>query len=127
MTLPRRDFLHHAAGGLAGIALAQLLSRDLEGKDRPRAEFNGGLHHRARARRVLQLFMNGGVSQVDTFDPKPALTKYNGQPLPGGSIKTERKTGALMQSPFSFQKYGQSGIEMSEIWPHLSECADEPC
>jgi hypothetical protein len=59
--------------------------------------------------------MNGGMSQVDTFDPKPMLDKYHGQPLPGGEVATERKTGALMKSPFTFKKYGESGIEVSEI------------
>ena len=61
--------------------------------------------------------MNGGLSQVDSFDPKPMLDKYHGQPLPGGSVATERKTGTLMQSPFTFKKYGKSGIEVSELFP----------
>ena len=84
-------------------------------------------HHAAKAKNVLFLFMNGGVSQVDTFDPKPMLTKYDGQPLPGSVIKTERKTGALMKSPFAFSRHGQSGLEISEIWPHLATCADDMC
>ena len=79
------------------------------------------LDHPARAKRVIFLFMNGGLSQVDTFDPKPMLDKYHGQPLPGGTIATERKTGALMQSPFAFKKYGKSGIEVSELFPHVGE------
>ncbi len=85
------------------------------------------LDHPARAKRVIFLFMNGGASQVDTFDPKPMLDKYHGQPLPGGTIATERKTGALMRSPFTFKKYGQSGIEVSEIFPHVGSCADDIC
>ena len=71
--------------------------------------------------------MNGGVSQVDSFDPKPMLDKYHGQPLPGGEVATERKTGTLLRSPFTFKKYGQSGIEVSEILPHVGECADDIC
>ena len=67
------------------------------------------LDHPARAKRVIFLFMNGGLSQVDSFDPKPMLDKYHGQPLPGGTIATERKTGALMRSPFTFKKYGKCG------------------
>src|SRR5262245_56555112 len=63
----------------------------------------GGLDHAARAKHVIFLFMNGGLSQVDSFDPKPMLDKYHGQPLPGGAIATERKTGALMRSPFAFK------------------------
>ena len=74
-------------------------------------------HFPAKAKRVIFLFMNGGMSQVDTFDPKPMLTKYHGQAAPGGNPKTERKTGSLMQSPFAFRRCGQSGIEVSEIFP----------
>jgi hypothetical protein len=76
------------------------------------------LDHPARAKRVIFLFMNGGLSQVDSFDPKPMLDKYHGQPLPGGTVATERKTGALMRSPSTFKKYGKSGIEISERSPH---------
>ena len=71
---------------------------------------SGGLHHPAKAKHVIFLFMNGGLSQVDSFDPKPMLDKYHGQPLPGGTIATERKTGALMRSPFTFKKYGKAGV-----------------
>ncbi len=71
--------------------------------------------------------MNGGLSHVDSFDPKPALDKYDGQPLPGGTIKTERRTGELMKSPFKFKKYGQCGMDVSELWPHLGEVADDIC
>src|SRR5207249_1693890 len=76
-------------------------------------------------KRVIFLFMNGGMSHVDTFDPKPMLEKYDGQPLPGEAIKTERKTGALMKSPFTFKKYGECGMEISELWPQLGDCADD--
>src|SRR5690606_10785801 len=71
--------------------------------------------------------MNGGVSAIDCFDPKPMLTKYDGKPLPSGSVKTERKTGNLMRSPFEFKKYGESGMDFSELWPHVGECADDIC
>ena len=79
------------------------------------------------AKRVIFLYMNGGLSQVDSFDPKPALEKYHGQPLPGGSVATERKTGTLMKSPFEFKKYGKCGMEVSELFPHVGECADDIC
>ncbi|MFM8401775.1 MAG: DUF1501 domain-containing protein, partial [Pirellula sp.] len=81
----------------------------------------------ARAKRIIHLFMNGGPSQVDTFDPKPMLDKYDGQRPPGADLKTERKTGGLMKSPFKFARHGQSGLEISEIFPHLSTCADDLC
>ena len=71
--------------------------------------------------------MNGGPSQVDTFDPKPSLAKYNGQKPPSSDIKTERRTGSLMQSPFAFKKYGKAGIDVSELFPKVGECADELC
>ena len=70
----------------------------------------------ARAKQVVHLFMNGGPSQVDTFDPKPALEKYHGQPLPNPNLRTERKTSGALKSPFKFQKYGESGIEVSELF-----------
>ena len=70
--------------------------------------------------------MNGGPSQVDTFDPKPALDKLHGQPLPA-SLRTERKTGAAMRSPFSFAKYGQSGIEVSELFAKTAQHVDDMC
>ena len=74
-------------------------------------------HFPAKAKRVIYLFLNGGPSQVDTFDPKPMLDKYHGKPVPSGNLRTERKTGNLLKSPFTFSKYGQSGIEVSEIFP----------
>jgi hypothetical protein len=73
-------------------------------------------HFVPRAKRVVHLFMNGGPSQVDTFDPKPALDRYHGQPLPLNNLRTERKTGAAMRSPFKFQRYGKSGLEVSELF-----------
>jgi hypothetical protein len=81
----------------------------------------------ARAKHVIFLFLNGGPSQVDTFDPKPMLDKFSGKPVPDGNLKTERKTGNLLKSPFEFHKYGQSGIEVSEIFPKLGAHMDECC
>ena len=83
-------------------------------------------HFAAKAKRVIHLFMNGGVSHIDSFDPKPILTKYHGQSLPT-SLKTERKTGTAFGSPFQFAKHGQSGIEISELFPHIAQSADELC
>ena len=81
-------------------------------------------HFPAKAKRVIHLFMNGGPSHVDTFDPKPALEKQKGKLLPM-ELKTERKTGAAFPSPYKFQKYGQSGIEVSEIFSKVGECIDD--
>jgi hypothetical protein len=84
-------------------------------------------HYAPRAKRIIHLFMNGGPSQVDTFDPKPALERYHGQRPPDADLKTERRTGGLMKSPFKFAKHGESGLEISEIYPELAKCADDLC
>ena len=86
-----------------------------------------GPHFPGRAKRVVHFFLNGGPSHVDSFDPKPMLEQYAGKPLPGEYVKTERKTGAAMPSPFKFRKYGQSGLEVSDLFPHIGSCADELC
>jgi hypothetical protein len=117
----RREALCRIGSGFGMIAFASNVAASL-------AQGEGtGLHHPAKAKRVIFLFMNGGLSQVDSFDPKPALDKYHNQPMPSGEIKTERKTGALMRSPFTFKKYRQCGMEVSELWPHLGEVADDVC
>ena len=82
-------------------------------------------HFKGKARRVIHLFANGGPSQVDTFDPKPELTRLHGKPLPSTNLKTERQTGAAFGSPFAFAKYGQSGIDVSEIFPNVAKSVDE--
>src|SRR5262249_19674211 len=76
---------------------------------------------------VVHLFMNGGPSHVDTFDPKPLLDKYHGKPLPSQNLRTERKTGAAMRSPFAFRRCGKSGIEVSDLFPHVGGCIDDLC
>ncbi|MBP3957542.1 DUF1501 domain-containing protein [Gemmata sp. G18] len=126
----RRDFLWSFGGGLGGVALAQLLAEagELPGAVKPRAEFNGGLHHGAKVKRVVQLFMNGGVSQPDTFDYKPVLEKGHGKPFdPGTSEKVEGVTstpGNLMKSPFPFKQHGQCGRWVSSMFPHLATQVD---
>ena len=118
----RRQALCTMGNGFGMLAFASLVGRSLD-----LAAQTPGLHHPAKAKHVIFLFMNGGLSQVDSFDHKPLLEKYNGQPLPGGSIATERKTGGLMQSPFAFKKYGQSGLEVSELFPFVGAQADDIC
>ncbi|MEM7264281.1 MAG: DUF1501 domain-containing protein, partial [Planctomycetota bacterium] len=80
-----------------------------------------------RAKRVIHLFMNGGPSQVDTFDPKPTLKRYHGQRPKGAGLRTERRTGGLLQSPFEFHRRGKSGIEVSEIFPRIGDNIDKIC
>ncbi len=129
--LTRRDALCRMGSGFGMLAFAGIVSESLASagaRPGPGAAVGGRpLDHPARAKRVIFLFMNGGLSQVDSFDPKPMLDKYHGQPLPGGTIATERKTGALMRSPFTFKKYGQCGREVSELFPHVGACADDIC
>ena len=86
-----------------------------------------GPHFPAKAKRVIFLFLNGGMSQVDTFDPKPMLIKHDGEPMPGPKIKTDRASGNLMRSPFEFKKCGQSGMEVSEIFPQVGARIDDFC
>ena len=129
--LTRRDALCRIGNGFGMLAFASLVGESLAraagpvtaGQDAALAVPK--LDHPARAKHVIFLFMNGGLSQVDSFDPKPMLDKYHGQPLPGGTVATERKTGALMRSPFAFKKYGQCGMEVSELFPNVGECADD--
>jgi hypothetical protein len=127
----RREFLWQFGGGLGGIALAQLLGETgaLAEVPTPRPEFNGGLHHPAKAKRVIQLFMNGGVSQPDTFDYKPELDKRDGKPFnPGTGEKVEGVTSApghVMKSQFPFKQYGQSGRWVSSVFPNLAERVDD--
>jgi hypothetical protein len=118
--------------GIGTIGLAGVL-RDAAGADAPRTGSADPLavkppHFRAKAKHVVHLFMNGGPSQVDTFDPKPELTKYHGKPIPTGNLRTERKTGAAMKSPFAFKKYGRSGIEVSDLFARTAAAhIDDMC
>ena len=127
----RREALCRIGNGFGMLAFAGMVGESLDIAATLAAQGaafpNGGLHHAAKAKHVIFLFMNGGLSQVDSFDPKPMLEKYHGQPLPGGPVATERKTGALMRSPFTFKKYGQCGMDVSELFPHVGGCADDIC
>ena len=129
--LTRRDFLGRCGMGFGMVGLAGLLSPEILGSAQAAdAAMNTPLAPKppqfpATAKRVIHIFANGGPSHVDTFDPKPLLTKLHGQPLPMDNLKTERKTGAAFKSPFTFKKYGQSGIEVSELFPHVAESIDD--
>jgi hypothetical protein len=122
LPLSRRDFLQRSGVGFGMLGLAGLLgqSRGLLAGDEPAAR---GPHFAPKAKRIIHFFLNGGPSHVDTFDPKPSLTKYAGQALPKTFI-TERKTGAAFASPFKFEKYGQSGIEVSELFAKTAQHID---
>src|SRR6516162_2261200 len=126
--MDRRTFLWQSGGGLGGIALAHLLAEDgLLGAPSLKADLNGGLHHRAKAKRVVQLFMSGAASQVDTFDYKPLLIKRHGQKFdPGGKVELFQSfPGACMKSPWTWKPYGQCGKYVSSLLPHLASCVDD--
>ena len=113
--LSRRDFLWNLGGGFAGLALSQLCSRE--------ALAAGIQHHPPKVKRVIQLFMTGGASPMDTFDYKPALEKLHGQML-GPKDKPEGFTapaGAMMKSPFQFAQHGQSGRWVSSVFPEQAK------
>src|ERR1041384_5513607 len=133
--ISRRQLLHRCGMGMGALTLSTLL-QDLSSSRLARASAlinpTTPLAARnppfpARAKRVIHFFLNGGPSHVDTFDPKPALETYANKPLPIPNYKTERKTGAAFPSPFKFQKHGQSGLEISELWPRVAESIDDIC
>src|SRR5436190_7194433 len=131
--LTRRDFLCKCGMGMGALGLGTLMAQS--GLLAPAVKAGEAINplapkapqFPARAKRVIHIFLNGGPSHVDTFDPKPALEKYAGKPLPAAHLQTERKTGAAFPSPFKFQRHGQSGIEVSELFPHVAECIDDIC
>ena len=129
IAVSRRDLLRMIGGGFGLYGYASLLENSGMLAAVPTAPTDPlavkPAHFPARAKRVIFLFMNGGLSQVDTFDPKPQLTRRHGQPMPGGYVKTERKTGNLMRSPFRFKRYGQSGIEVSELFSETARHIDD--
>src|SRR5262245_38561792 len=134
----RREFFWQVGGGFAGLALIDLLARDgypAHFDHFARADEKGGPlapkkpHFPAKAKHAVFLFMNGAPSQVDTFDPKPALEKYDGKPYQG-KVKVgsnNRAVGYLMRSPFRFDRHGESGLEISELFPHTAQHADDLC
>ncbi len=131
LLLTRRELLHRCGMGLGATALTSLMgefgltSAQAATSTHPLTPRQP--HFPGKAKRVIHLFMNGGPSQVDTFDPKPALAKYASKALPMPNLRTERKTGAAFPSPYKFKKHGQSGIEVSEIFPNVAKCADDLC
>src|SRR6187399_3278757 len=131
MTFPppdRRAFLLSAGGGFGALALAALLAEDAAASD-PLAPKRPP--RPAKAKRVIFLFMSGGPSHVDTFDPKPDLTRLHGEKLPAsfGPVKTRRGVdkNRLLASKRTFKKHGESGIEVSDWFPHVGRCIDDVC
>src|SRR5947207_9247823 len=121
-TTSRRQMLKHFASGFGMLGLANLLSSDVV------ASPLLSPHTAAKAKRVIFLFMSGGPSHVDLFDPKPKLQAESGKPLPFEMPKLIRtKTGNMLGSPYKFKKHGQAGIEVSELFPNVASCIDDIC
>src|SRR5215468_7899977 len=121
----RRQALRMIGGGFGMMAFAGMVNQSLA-----LAQSTLGvarLDYPQRVKRVIFLFSNGGMSHVDTFDPKPMLDKYDGQPLPGGAILTQRKTGNLMKSPYKFARYGKADTEVSELWQNVGAISEDIC
>jgi hypothetical protein len=128
--LSRRDFLARSGLGFGALALGGLFRDAGLLTAAPVIDPTHPLAPRrpqfpAKAKRIIHIFANGGPSHVDTFDPKPLLQKYAGKMLPRPNLGTERKTGAAFPSPFKFRHYGESGIEVSELFPHVAEHIDD--
>ena len=117
----RREMLKSSAMGFGALALADILQRQAIG-----ASALEGLHFPARAKRVIFLFMHGGPSAIDTFDYKPLLKRDHGKPLPFDKPRVQfAQTGNLLQSPFAFRQYGESGKWVSDLFPEVGKCADD--
>jgi len=126
LILDRRDFLQRVGMGFGGLALGGLFSGNAAGMAM-KSEPISAPHFAPKAKRVVHLFMNGGPSQVDTFDPKPALEQYHGKSISLEGMSTERPTGGALRSPFKFDRYGECGLEVSELFKHTAQHADDLC
>ena len=115
MAITRRRAIEMMGAGFGLVGLADGL----------RGAASQRTHFAPKAKHVIFLYLNGGLSHIDSFDPKPALTKHDGQPMPGPKIKTDRASGGLMKSPFEFRRHGQSGIEVSDIFPRIGANIDD--
>jgi hypothetical protein len=127
--LTRRQMIEQLGGGLGVVGLASLfggLSRSTPLHAAGLGNYPGGLVA-PKAKHVIMLYMNGGPSQLDMFDPKPALFKYAGQRPNAVDLRTERTTGGLLPSPFEFKRYGRNGVEVSELLPQLASVIDDVC
>src|SRR5258706_2240438 len=125
--LSRRHLLRNTACGFGSLSLAALLAQEfLRGAEASDPLAPKKPHFDARAQRVIFLFMHGGPSHLDTFDPKPLLDRDHGKPLPFKRPLTfaEGSVGNLMKSPWKFKKHGQSGLEVSELFPNVAEVGD---
>jgi hypothetical protein len=134
LLMDRRQLLSRCGMGMGTLGLSSLLSSQglLNAEEKNKRNSLNPLdvrpaHFAAKAKHIIHIFANGGPSHVDTFDPKPKLTEYHGKMLPRPNLGTERKTGSAWKSPFEFKRYGKSGIEVSDLFPHVGSCVDDLC
>jgi hypothetical protein len=126
--ISRRQALKDSAAGFGSLALASLLAENASATSVADPLSPRPPHHPARAKRIIFLFMSGGPSHVDTFDPKPLLTRDNGKPLPFSKPQVQfNSTGNLLKSPWKFKQYGESGLWVSDLFPTLAERVDDLC
>ena len=126
--LSRREMLEALGGGLGMFGLAGAFAGLSRGDVHAAGPGNyAGPALPAKAKHVIMIYLNGGPSQLDMFDPKPALFKYAGQRPSAVDLRTERTTAGLMPSPFEFKRYGRNGVEVSELLPQLASVVDEMC
>ena len=117
--LKRRDLLRTGTLGIGSLALSHLLTKEVQAD---------GLHHPPRAKNVIFLYMDGGPSQVDSFDPKPRLQKDHGKPFAMKIEPTQfNNIGKTLQSPWKFKRYGECGLPVSDLFPHVGRHADKLC
>ena len=134
-TLGRREFLERSGLGFGMLGLGALFAEETRPTSGPTAAADWReqplaprpAHFRPRAKSLIHIFLNGGPSHVDTFDPKPTLEKYEGRSLPIPNLQTESPTGKSFPSPFRFRRYGESGIEVSGLFSHVGEVIDDIC
>jgi hypothetical protein len=124
--MTRREMLLQSANGFGALAFAALFGSQAAADSHPKPLLT---HHKAKAKSVIFLFMDGGPSQVDTFDPKERLVKEHGQPIKMSKIPATQfdNVGNVLKSPWEFKRYGQSGIPVSDLFPHVGACADDLC
>jgi hypothetical protein len=127
LALTRRELLQRCGMGFGALALGGMLGQSAAAaaREAPNPLLPKSPHFPAKAKHVIHLFMNGGPSHLDTFDPKPLLNKHHGKTLPMENLKTERPTGAALGSPFKFHRYGESGIEVSELFHRTAQSIDD--
>jgi hypothetical protein len=123
----RRDFLQRAGMGFGALGLATMTGAGAQASTDSASMVPKNPHFAPKAKRVIHIFLNGGLSQVDSFDPKPSLANYEGKTLPQDFVNDASRSGGAYPSRFTFKQYGESGIPVSELFPNVAQCVDDMC